>query len=81
MAQHLLPQVHEVSEPVPPAPRPEHGFVALLDRTGVHALMEARIAELHAEASENLMAAADTGDNPARDALGALVGRLADRKH
>ncbi|HPE49123.1 MAG TPA: MlaE family lipid ABC transporter permease subunit [Hyphomonas sp.] len=34
VAQHLLPQVHEVSEPVPPAPRPEHGFVALLDRTG-----------------------------------------------
>ena len=55
--------------------------LALLDRTGVHALMEARIAELHAEASENLMAAADTGDNPARDALGALVGRLADREH
>ena len=28
-----------------------------------------------------LMAAAATGDNPARDALGALVGRLADREH
>ncbi|MEZ5953101.1 MAG: MlaE family lipid ABC transporter permease subunit [Hyphomonas sp.] len=34
VARHLLQQVHAVSDPVPPARRPDHGFTALLERTG-----------------------------------------------
>ena len=33
-ARHLLDEVHAASEPVPPARGPDHGFVALLERTG-----------------------------------------------
>lgn len=34
VARHLIDQVHAVSDPVPPAKAPDHGFVALLERTG-----------------------------------------------
>ena len=34
VARHLIEQVHAVSDPVPPAPAPDHGFVALLERAG-----------------------------------------------
>lgn len=53
----------------------------LLDRYQVRDSVERRIAELHGEAAENLAAAVDDGENPARDALGMLVNMLADREH
>ncbi len=55
--------------------------LGLLDRYQIRASVEERIDELHREAAENLAAATDDGDNPARDALGVLVNMLADREH
>ncbi len=53
--------------------------LALLARTGVRETIAERVAAEHDRARETLLAAADSGPNPARDRLLALVAQLAVR--